>query len=99
MDPFLQRIGQKKEMLLELHTAKAEPEKSPDLKDEQRKCRMRTLLPRFEKKAYLMVVEFREVNGRNFEWDVELCITGLAHIMLSEVEPKAIRARARKRST
>jgi hypothetical protein len=69
------------------------------LKDEQRKRRMRTLLPRFEKKAYLMVVEFRGVNGRNFEWDIEFCITGLAHAMLSEVEPKAIRARARKRST
>jgi hypothetical protein len=86
-------------MLLELHAAKAEPGKKQDPKAEQRKCRMRVLLPRLEKKLYLMLVGFREVNGRDLEWNAEPCINGLAHIILSDVELKAIRAKARRRST
>jgi hypothetical protein len=99
MDPFLELIRQREEMLLELRTAKAEPGKKPDLKHEQRKRKMRALLPRPEKRLYLMLVEFRKVNGCNSEWDVEPDINGLAHTILSEVELKAIHARARKRST
>jgi hypothetical protein len=98
IDPFLELIGQREEMLLELHTGKAEPGKKSDLKGEQRKRRMRALLPRLEKELYLMLVEFREVNGRDFEWDAEPDINRLAHMILSEVKLKAIRARARKRS-
>jgi hypothetical protein len=99
IDPFLELIGQKEEMLLELHAAKAEPEKKLDPKDKQRKGRMKALLPRLEKKLYLMLVEFREVNGHDLEWDAESYTNGLAHIILSEAELKAIRAMARKRST
>jgi hypothetical protein len=97
MESFLELIGQKEEMLRELRTAKAEPGKKPDPKNEQKKRKMRALLPRLEKKLYLMLVKFREVNGRDFEWDAEPYINGLAHIILSEVELKAIRARAKKR--
>jgi hypothetical protein len=60
---------------------------------------MRALLATFEKKLCLMLVEFREVNGRSLEWDAEPYINGLAHIILSEVELKAICARPGKRST
>jgi hypothetical protein len=94
MEPFLEMIGQREAVLLELqNAAKGDP------KDEQRKRRMRALLPRLEKKLYLMLVEFREVNGRDLEWEAESYINGLAHIRLSEVEIKAIRARAKKRNT
>jgi hypothetical protein len=99
MEPFLELIGQREEILLELHAAKADPRKKPDPKDEQRKRRIRALLPRLEKKLYLMLVEFREVNGRDLEWDAGPSINGFAHMILSEVELKAISARARKRST
>jgi hypothetical protein len=97
MEPLLELTGHREEMLLQLHAAKAEL-KNADPKDESRKHRMRALLPRFEKKLYLIVVEFREVNGRDLEWDTETYINGLAHITLSEVWLKEIRARARKRS-
>jgi hypothetical protein len=58
MKPFLELIGQREKLLLELHAVKAEPRKKPDPKDEQRKRRMRALLPRLEKKLYLVLVEF-----------------------------------------
>jgi hypothetical protein len=99
MEPFLELIGHREEMLLELHAAKTEPGKKPDPREEQRKRRMRALLPRLEKKLYQMLVEFREVNGRDLEWDAEPYINGLGHIILSDIELRAIRARARKRST
>jgi hypothetical protein len=74
------QIGYMEDMLLELRAAKAEPGNTPHPKDEQRKRRMRTLLPRLEKKLYLILVEFREVNDRRLEWDAEPYINGLAHI-------------------
>jgi hypothetical protein len=67
MESFREPIGQREEMLLELHEAKAAPGKKPNRKDEQRKCRMRALLLRIEKKLYLMLVEFREVNDSDLK--------------------------------
>jgi hypothetical protein len=46
-----------------------------------------------------MLVEFREVNGRDLKWDAKPSISGLAHIILSEVELKTTRPRERKKST
>jgi hypothetical protein len=50
MEPFLELIEQRDEMLLELHAAEADPGRKSGPKDEQKKRRMRGLLPRFEKK-------------------------------------------------
>jgi hypothetical protein len=49
MEPFLELIGEREEMLLELRAARVEPGKKPDPKDEQGKRGMRALLPRLER--------------------------------------------------
>jgi hypothetical protein len=105
MEPFLELIQQREQMLLEVQTQKPEQPKITgkkservDPKEEQRKRRLKALLPRLERKLMTMLIEFREVNGFDLEWDNEPYIGTLSHVILSDMEVKAIRGKARKKS-
>jgi hypothetical protein len=105
MEPFLELIQQREQMLLDIQTLGTEPPKAQakkteriDPKEEQHRRRLKTLLPRLERKLVTMLIEFRQVNGFDLEWDGEPYIGTLSHIILSDMEVKAIRGKARKRS-
>jgi hypothetical protein len=105
MAPFLELINQREEALLELQSLTLEEPKAQgkktertDPKDEQRKRRAKAVLPRLEKKLFTMCIEFREVNGFDLEWDAEPYVNTLSHVILSSIELKTIRGKARKKS-
>jgi hypothetical protein len=55
-------------------------------RDEQARCRIRSLLPRLEKKLLLALLEFQSSKEREFLWEGQIYIDQLAHIKLSDVE-------------
>jgi hypothetical protein len=102
MEPILPLIQQREEALLEIQMPKTDQSKTQgkktDAKEEQRRRRLKTSLPRLEKKLFTVLIEFREVNGFDLEWDGEPYLGSLSNIILSDIELKAIRGKARKKS-
>jgi hypothetical protein len=89
MEPVFGLIQQREVILSELVlNSKALP-KNGDPKEDQRKRRLKTLLPRLEKSLMTVPIEFREINGFN---------AGFIHVILSDIEIKTIRGKARKKS-
>lgn len=105
MEPFIEMISQREEMLREIDEVEAQITKSQgkygakaDPKLEQLRRRLKTNLPKHEKRMLLSLIEFKEANGFDLEWDNEPYQTQLAHIMLSDIERKSARSKGRKKS-
>lgn len=96
MHPFLEVINQREEMINEMN--RLEKLKKPSPKDDQAKRRMKSLLPRHEKKLVLMLTEYKEEFGYDLMWDGEAYINKLSHIRLSDLEIKTSKAKGRKQS-
>jgi hypothetical protein len=96
MEPVLELIHQREETLLGLQPKALS--KKVDPKEDQRKRRLKTLLPRLEKKLMTMLIEFREINGFELEWDGRPYAQNLTHVILSDIELKTIRGKVRKKS-
>jgi hypothetical protein len=66
-------------------------------KDEQARRRIRSLLPRLEKKLLMALHEYQASKEREFLWDGRPYVEHLAHIRLSDVELRQAKT-ARKKS-
>ena len=108
--PYIDLIKQREEYIVERdelqritqETAKMQGKKPIDMKkvnrEEQALRRIKSLLPRLEKKLLLLLIEYKdEHNGVDFIWKNEPYIKNLSHILLSDVEIK--RAKQKKKSS
>jgi hypothetical protein len=103
MQPALDLIHQREETLgaLQPKVECANPKavaKKPDAKEDQRRRRLKTVLPRLEKRLMTALIEFREIHGFDLEWDGRPYVQNLTHVILSDIEIRTIRAKARKKS-
>jgi hypothetical protein len=108
--PLLELIAQRTELLKELddlnESAKLLEEtrlkkKEVDLKkvskDEQARRRIRSLLPRLEKKLLIALLDYHANKEQEFLWDGQPYVEHLGHIKLSDVELRQAKT-ARKKS-
>ena len=110
MEPYLELINQREELLKEQDILSAEAAKiaksngkiivdpKKQNKDEQALRRCKNLLPRLEKKLYMMLIEYKTHQNEELMWDGEPYINKLSHIHLSDVEMKKARGSSRKKS-
>lgn len=105
MSPIIDVVLQREEMNREFEElqrviAKEAQAKVPDTKkmnrDEQAKRRVKSLLPRLEKKLLIMLLEYKFANEEDFVWKGEVYADKLAHIKISETELKNARKKSRK---
>lgn len=112
MKPFLELIEQRKELMDEtkklddrakkvelLIKKKKDVDQKQITKDEQARRRIKSVLPRLEKKLLIMLIEYKTANGSDFMWDGAEYITQLEHIKLSDSELRQAQGgSARKKS-
>lgn len=104
MRPYLDLISQREELLKEsdtiaestkeiakLQSQKKEIDPKVIAKTEQARRRVKSLLPRLEKKLLIMLIEYQSTHGEDLIWDGSPYIQSLSHIMLSDVELKKAR--------
>ena len=65
-------------------------------KDEQSRRRIKSLLPRIEKKLLVNLIEYQTKKGRNFTWGGIEYINELSDIKLSDVELQKAKGKGRK---
>jgi hypothetical protein len=112
LKPFLDLITQRIELLKELdelnESAKLMEEarlkkKEVDLKkvnkDEQARRRIRSLLPRLEKKLLIALLEYQTNKEQDFVWDGQPYVEHLVHIKLSDVELRQVKTTRKKSVT
>jgi hypothetical protein len=98
-------IGQRSELLQELHelvesarkveearAKKKEVDQKQIQKDEQAKRRIKSLLPRLEKKILVAVIEYQSAKGCDFLWEGAPYVQQLSHIKLSDTEQRQAKA-------
>ncbi|OHT03194.1 hypothetical protein TRFO_29502 [Tritrichomonas foetus] len=110
MSPYIDLINQREEFMAELEdlqksaaeVAKSQGKKPINMKkqnkDEQSRRRIKSLLPRLEKKLLLLLIEYKEENGQDLIWKGENYIQNLQHIILSDVEINRAKKGQRKKS-
>jgi Ca2+-binding EF-hand superfamily protein len=97
--PFVEMINQRTELLSEadelneaakkLEEARAKKKEIDQKKlnkDEQARRRIRSLLPRLEKKLLLSLLEYQVNQEKDFLWDGQPYVEQLGHIKLSDIE-------------
>lgn len=111
MKPFIELITERSQLLSEMEQLdksqkaveraikKKKPVDQKQInKDEQARRRIRSLLPRLEKKLLIMLVQYQANKGHEFTWDGLPYAEQLAHIKLSESELRQAKSQNRKRS-
>jgi hypothetical protein len=105
-EPIIQVINEREEMLNELSAYQQETAKSQgkggkplDPKKKSKERRLKSLLPRLEKKLLVLLIGFKEENGEDFMWNGVPYSESLKHIMLSDVEKKAAKNQVKRKTS